>query len=435
MNDALLRELVPAVIGIVVRRGADFAAAEDAVQEALIRALETWPDDPPRDPQGWLVAAAWRKFLDSVRSESARQRRELAVEAEPVPGPAESTDDSLWLYFLCAHPSLSPGTAVALTLRAVGGLTTRQIAAAYLVPEATMAQRITRAKRQLAGQPLDRPGELGTVLRVLYLVFNEGYGGDVDPGSVSRLGRGCGRAQIPPGGVPGKPGSNPGSQASPGHHQTKSGPGLAPTPATKQTLSAEAIRLTRQLAAATDAPEVAGLLALMLLHHARRASRTGPGGRLVPLAEQDRSRWDTTLIAEGVDILQAALARDRLGEYQAQAAIAALHADAPSAAETDWVQIVEWYDELLELTASPVVRLNRAVAIGEADGPQAGLAELDKVDPAVPRYLAVRAYLLERAGDRERAADLYAEAAYAATNMPERDHLTRAAARLRGATT
>jgi RNA polymerase sigma factor (sigma-70 family) len=376
VNESLLRELVPAVIGVLVRRGADFAAAEDAVQEALIRALDTWPDDPPRDPKAWLVAAAWRKFLDAARAEYSRRGRELAVEVEPPPGPAPATDDSLWLYFLCAHPSLSPGSAVALTLRAVGGLTTRQIAAAYLVPEATMAQRISRAKRQITGLPLDRPGDLGTVLRVLYLVFNEGYSGDID-------------------------------------------------------LAAEALRLTRQLAALTDAPEVAGLLALMLLHHARRASRIGSGGRLVPLAEQDRSRWDTGLIAEGVDILQAALARDRLGEYQAQAAIAALHADAPSTAETDWVQIVEWYDELLQLTASPVVRLNRAVAVGEADGPQAGLAELSKVDPELPRYTAVRAYLLERAGDLDQAAELYAEASYAATSVPERDHLTRQSARVR----
>ncbi|MGV9673730.1 RNA polymerase sigma factor [Nocardia sp. NPDC003482] len=376
MNEALLRELVPAVIGVLVRRGADFASAEDAVQEALIRALASWPDDPPRDPKGWLVAAAWHKFVDATRSENARRGRELATEAEPPPGPVSGGDDSLWLYFLCAHPSLSPSSAVALTLRAVGGLTTRQIAAAYLVPEATMAQRISRAKRRLAGLPLDRPGDLPTVLRVLYLVFNEGYSGDVD-------------------------------------------------------LAAEAIRLTRQLAAATDDPEVAGLLALMLLHHARRASRLAPGGRLIPLAEQDRTRWDTALIAEGVTILQAALARDRLGEYQAQAAIAALHADAPSTAETDWVQIVEWYDELLRLTDSPVVRLNRAVAVGEADGAQAGLAELSKVTPDIPRYTAVHAYLLERAGDLPRAADLYVQAAEAATNAPERVHLTREAARVR----
>ncbi|WP_458690742.1 RNA polymerase sigma factor [Nocardia tengchongensis] len=376
MNEALLRELVPEVIGVLVRRGAEFAAAEDAVQEALIRALETWPDDPPRDAKGWLIAVGWRKFLDAARAETSRRGRELAVEVEPEAGPAPGTDDSLWLYFLCAHPSLSPGSAVALTLRAVGGLTTRQIAAAYLVPEATMAQRISRAKKRITGVPLNQPGDLSTVLRVLYLVFNEGYSGDVD-------------------------------------------------------LAAEAIRLTRQLAASTDEPEVAGLLALMLLHHARRASRTGPDGRLIPLAEQDRSRWDTVLIAEGVEILQSALAHDRLGEYQTQAAIAALHADAPSTAETDWVQIVEWYDELLLLTDSPVVWLNRAVAVGEADGPRAGLAALTDLDPDLPRLTAARAYLHERAGDLEQAAALYAEAARVATNVPERDHLTREAARVR----
>jgi RNA polymerase sigma factor (sigma-70 family) len=376
VNESLLREAVPAVIGVLVRRGADFAAAEDAVQEALIRALETWPHDPPRDAKGWLVATAWRRFLDAARAEASRRGRELAVEVTPPAGTVPATDDTLWLYFLCAHPSLSPGSAVALTLRAVGGLTTRQIATAYLVPEATMAQRISRAKRQISGLPLDQPGDLTMVLRVLYLVFNEGYSGDID-------------------------------------------------------LVAEAIRLTRQLAASTDEPEVSGLLALMLLHHARRASRTGPGGRLVPLAEQDRSRWDTGRITEGVAILQAALARDRLGEYQAQAAIAALHADAPSTSETDWVQIVEWYDELLLLTASPVVRLNRAVAVGEADGPRAGLAALAELDPELPRHAAARAYLLERAGDLEQAAALYAEASRSATNVPERDHLTREAARVR----
>ncbi|WP_242907526.1 RNA polymerase sigma factor [Actinomadura terrae] len=375
MDDAELRRLVPAVIGVLVRRGADFASAEDAVQEALIRALSTWPQDPPRDPKGWLVATGWRKFLDATRAAASRRDRELAVQVEPPAGPAPSTDDTLRLYFLCAHPSLPAASAVALTLRAVGGLTTRQIAAAYLVPEATMAQRISRAKRRITGQPLDRPGDLATVLRVLYLVFNEGYGGDVD-------------------------------------------------------LAAEAIRLTRQLAALAGEPEVAGLLALMLLHHARRASRTGPEG-LVPLARQDRTRWDTALIAEGVAILQAALARDRLGEYQAQAAIAALHADAPTAAETDWPQIVEWYDELLRLTDSPVVRLNRAVAVGEATGPRAGLAALADLAPDLPRRTAAAAYLHERAGDIALAADLYAQAARAATTVPERDHLTREAARVR----
>ncbi|MGA7669171.1 MAG: DUF6596 domain-containing protein [Nitrolancea sp.] len=376
MNESLLRELVPVVIGILVRRGADFASAEDAAQEALIRALETWPHDPPRDPKAWLVTVAWRRFLDAARAEASRRGRELALHVEPPAGPVPAMDDTLLLYFLCAHSSLSQDSAVALTLRAVGGLTTRQIATAYLVPEPTMAQRISRAKRRIAGQRLDQPGDLGTVLRVLYLVFNEGYGGDVD-------------------------------------------------------LAAEAIRLTRQLVRLTDVPEVAGLLALMLLHHARRASRIGPGGRLVPLTEQDRSRWDSGLIVEGVTILQAALARDQLGEYQVQAAIAALHADARTADETDWVQIVEWYDELLRITDSPVVRLNRAVAVCEADGPQAGMAALSCVSPDLPRYVAVTAYLHERAGDLELAAYLYAEASRTATSVPERDHLTREAARVR----
>ncbi|MBT2426896.1 RNA polymerase subunit sigma-24 [Streptomyces sp. ISL-112] len=375
MDELLLRSLIPGVLGVLVRRGADFAAAEDAVQDALIEAVRAWPDDPPRDPKAWLVTVAWRRFLDATRAESARRRREDAVEEEPAPGPASGTDDTLQLCFLCAHPSLTPSSAVALTLRAVGGLTTRQIAQAYLVPEATMAQRISRAKRTVSDVRFDRPGDVTTVLRVLYLVFNEGYSGDLD-------------------------------------------------------LAAEAIRLTRQLAAAIDHPEVAGLLALMLLHHARRAARTGPDGSLVQLAEQDRSRWDTVAIAEGVEILQAALARDRLGEYQAQAAVAALHADAPTAWETDWVQIVEWYDELAGLTDSPVVRLNRAVAVGEADGPRAGLAALAELDGALPRYAAVAAYLHERDGDLERAAQLYAEAARKAPNLAERDHLTRQAARL-----
>ena len=391
MNEVLLRDLIPAVTGVLVRRGADFAAAEDAVQEALIRALASWPRDPPADPKGWLITVAWRKFLDTTRTESSRQARETRVAAGPPPpgaspdgapaapaGPGGGADDTLQLYFLCAHPSLTPASAVALTLRAVGGLTTRQIAEAYLVPEATMAQRISRAKRTVAGVRFDAPGDLATVLRVLYLVFNEGYSGEID-------------------------------------------------------LADEAIRLTRQLTTMTPDEEASGLLALMLLHHARRAARMTPAGALVPLGEQDRSRWDTRLIAEGVAILQAALARDRLGEYQAQAAIAALHADAQTAAETDWVQIVEWYDELDRLTGNPVVRLNRAVAVGEADGAQAGLAALEQVGPDVPRRSAVEAYLRERAGDLALAARLYGDAARAATNRAERDHLTRQAARLHSA--
>ena len=375
MDEALLRTLTPAAIGILVRRGADFAAAEDAVQEALVEAVRRWPDEPPTDPKGWLVTVSWRKFIDAGRSESARRTREVRAEGEPAPGPAEAADDTLRLYFLCAHPSLTPASAVALTLRAVGGLTTRQIAQAYLVPEATMAQRISRAKRTVSGVRFNQPGDVATVLRVLYLVFNEGYSGDVD-------------------------------------------------------LAAEAIRLTRQLAAKINHEEVAGLLALMLLHHARRPARTGPDGRLVPLAEQDRSRWNTRMIAEGVDVLQKALARDRLGEFQAQAAIAALHADARTVEETDWVQAVEWYDELVRLTGSPVARLNRAVAVGEADGPRAGLAALAELDPALPRYAAAAAYLHERDGDPVTAARLYAAAARSAANVPERDHLTRQAARL-----
>lgn len=306
--EAGLRDLVPAVIGILVGRGADFAAAEDAVQDALVEALATWPSDPPRDRRGWLVTVAWRKFLDAVRAEGSRVRREERVAATALPEPGAvvaSEDDTLDLYFLCAHPDLSPSSAVALTLRAVGGLTTKQIAEAYMVPEATMAQRISRAKRTIAGQRLNRPGDLRSVLATLYLVFNEGHSGDID-------------------------------------------------------LVAEAIRLTRRLAAMTADTEVSGLLALMLLHHARRASRFGQDGRLIALADQDRARWDTALIAEGIGILQAALARDELGEYQAQAAIAALHADAGSVETTDWAQIVDWYDELLRLRDTPVIRLNRS---------------------------------------------------------------------------
>ncbi|HZX55809.1 MAG TPA: DUF6596 domain-containing protein [Ilumatobacteraceae bacterium] len=370
-----LRELAPRVLSVLVRRGADFATAEDALQEALIRALASWGDEMPDDPTGWLITVAWRAFLDMTRSETARRDREVRFDTEPPAGSIPSADDTLHLYFLCAHPDLTSSSAVALTLRAVGGLTTRQIAQAYLVPEATMAQRISRAKRTVSRAGVDRPGDLRTVMRVLYLVFNEGYSGDVD-------------------------------------------------------LAAEAIRLTRQLAALSDDPEVQGLLALMLLHHARHRSRTGPDGRIVPLADQDRNQWDTQLIAEGIEIAQAALARDQLGEYQAQAAIAALHADASSVDETDWVQIVEWYDELLRFADTPIVRLNRAVAVGEADGAPAGLAALASVGEDVPRREAVAAYLQEKNGNLELAARLYAVAARNAPNLAERDHQTRQAARL-----
>jgi RNA polymerase sigma factor (sigma-70 family) len=376
VDEAQLRDLIPGVLAALVHRGADFATAEDAVQEALIRAIEAWQKQPPADPKAWLITTAWRRFVDLARSETARRHRESQVSKEPPPGPAASVDDTLQLYFLCAHPSLTPSSAVALTLRAVGGFTTRQIAQAYLVPETTMAQRISRAKRTVSDVRLDEPGDLRTVLKVLYLVFNEGYSGDVD-------------------------------------------------------LAAEAIRLARQLASTTDDPEVAGLLALFLLHHARRPARMRADGGLVPLADQDRSLWRRDLIGEGVAVLQAALARDQLGEYQAQAAIAALHADAQTADETDWVQIVEWYDELVRLIDSPIVRLNRAVAVGEADGPQAGLAELAELDPSLPRHTASTAYLHERAGELDTAATLYAQAAAEAQNLAERNHLTLRAASLR----
>ncbi|WP_098465449.1 RNA polymerase sigma factor [Isoptericola jiangsuensis] len=373
----VLRAAGPRALAALVRRGAGFADAEDAVQEALLEAAARWPSDGvPRDPVAWLVTVSWRRFLDARRAAESRQRREERHDRLVPPGPTEQADDTLLLLSRCCHPDLGAAAAVALTLRAVAGLTTAQIARAHLVPEATMAQRISRAKRTLRGASFDRPGDVGSVLKVLYLMFSEGHAGEVD-------------------------------------------------------LADEAVRLTRQLAAATDDPEVDGLLALMLLTHARRAARWTADGALVALADQDRSRWDTDLVAEGVALLRGALARDRLGEYQAQAAIAALHDDAASAAETDWPQVLEWYDELLRLTPSPVVALNRAVAVGEVEGPGAGLAVLDGLDAGLPRFDAVAAYLTERAGDLPGAARRYARAAAAATSVPERDHLTVQAARLR----
>ena len=379
VDGAVLRVVGPQVLGVLVRRGHDFAAAEDALQEALIEAHRTWADRAPDDPKAWLVTVAGRKLVDAHRSEAARRRREDAALLEPPPGPTEQADDTLLLLFLCCHPALRPASAIALTLRAVGGLSTREIADAFLVPEATMAQRISRAKRTVAERPVAGPADVAVVLRVLYLMFNEGYGGRVD-------------------------------------------------------LAAEAIRLTRQLLLESDEPEVAGLLALMHLHHARRAARTGPGGALVPLDEQDRSRWDTAEIAEGVRILQAALAADRRGEYQIQAAIAALHDDAADAAETDWPQILEWYDELVAATDNPLARLNRAVAVGEVDGARAGLRATEGLDERLPGHAhldAVRAHLLERAGERAEAVALYLRAADRTRSTAERDHLTRRAAALR----
>ncbi|GIJ27440.1 RNA polymerase sigma factor [Micromonospora qiuiae] len=379
MNEDVVRVLAPQVLGVLVRRGNDFAAAEDAVQDALLEAYRSWGDAPPGEPLGWLLTVAGRKLIDARRSEAARRRREDTLNHEPEPGPAEQADDTLLLLFLCCHPALSPASAIALTLRAVGGLTTREIADAFLVPESTMAQRISRAKRTVSGQPFVQPSDVAVVLRVLYLMFNEGYSGRVD-------------------------------------------------------LSAEAIRLTRQLARACDEPEVAGLLALMLLHHARRAARTDEHGSLIPLDKQDRTRWNEAEIAEGVGILQAALARDRRGEYQLQAAIAALHDGARTAEETDWTQILAWYDELLDLTDSPVAALSRAVAVGEVDGPFAGLSAVEKLAARLGdhhRLDAVRARLHERAGHLDVAAEHYHRAAARARNTAERDYLTKQAARLR----
>lgn len=371
----MLRDLVPQVLSALIHRGADFAAAEDAVQEALLEAIRRWPHEPPNDAKGWLTAVAWNKFLDAARSDTARRRREDTVHAEPCAPPAPASDDTLQLYLLCAHPALSSSSAVALTLRAVGGLTTGQIAQAYLVPARTMAQRISRAKRKLVGARFTDPGGVATVLKVLYLIFNEGYSGDVD-------------------------------------------------------LVAEAIRLTRQVARHANHPEVLGLLALMLLTAARRPARATPDGSLIPLVDQDRTAWDSELIDEGTTVLQHALAREQLGEYQAQAAIAALHADAPTTQETDWTQIVEWYDELVSITHSPVARLNRALALGHAKSPEAGLAELRALPDSLPRHAAAAAYLQERRGDLAEAARLYAQAAIRASNLAERNYLMHQASRL-----
>src|SRR6476469_1730230 len=371
----------------MVRRGEDFDAAEDALQEALLEALRTWPEHPPRDPRAWLATVATRRLVDARRSEVARHRREEAISAEPPPAVTKEGDDTLFLLFCCCHPSLAPASQVALPLRAVGGLTTREIADAFYVPEATMAQRISRAKRTLAGPPaprLDRPGDLAVVLRVLYLVYTAGHAGRVD-------------------------------------------------------LAAEAIRLARQLTLATTEPEARGLLALMLLNHARLPARFDSDGRIVTLDRQDRGLWDTRQVAEGVRVLQSALAMQRPGRYQVEAAIAALHDDAASAEETDWPQILAWYDDLVALTDDPVRHdpaavLGRAVAVGHVLGPAAGLRETDRLREVIGerhRWHAVRGYLYELDGDLPAASSAYAEAAHRATNVAERDHLVRQAARAR----
>ena len=393
LDEGALRALVPRVLAGLVRRGEDFDAAEDALQEALLEALRVWPEHPPRDEHAWLVTVATRRLVDARRSEAARRRREETGAGEPdPPSPAftEEGDDTLFLLFCCCNPSLAPSSQVALTLRAVGGLTTAEIADAFYVPEATMAQRISRAKRTMRGRRLDQPGDLAVVLRVLYLIYTAGHAGRVD-------------------------------------------------------LAAEAIRLARQLTLATDEPEARGLLALMLLNHARLPARFDPGGRIVTLDRQDRGLWDTREIAEGVRVLQSALAMQtderRPGRYQAEAAIAALHDDAASAEETDWPQILGWYDDLVALTEDPVRRdpaavLGRAVAVGHVLGAAAGLRETERVREVIGerhRWHAVRGHLHELGGDLPAAAEAYAEAARLATNVAERDHLVRQAARARAA--
>jgi len=384
LDEGALRALVPGVLAGLVRRGEDFDAAEDALQDALLEALRVWPDHPPRNPRAWLTTVATRRLVDARRSEAARLRREEVTDAEPAAGATEEGDDTLFLLFCCCSPELAPASQVALTLRAVGGLTTRQIADAFFVPEPTMAQRISRAKRTLQGQRLDRPGDLAVVLRVLYLIYTAGHSGRVD-------------------------------------------------------LAAEAIRLARQLTLATAEPEAWGLLALMLLNHARLPARLDGQGRLVPLDRQDRSRWDTREIAEGVRVLQSALALERPGRYQIEAAIAALHDDAASAEETDWPQILAWYDDLVLLSDDPLrqdpaAMLGRAVAVGHVIGPRAGLAETDRLREMLGdrhRWHAVRGYLHELGGDLDAAASSYAEAARLATDVAERDHMVRQAARAR----
>jgi RNA polymerase sigma factor (sigma-70 family) len=382
--DQVVRSLAPQVLAGLLRRGEEFAAAEDAVQDAMVEALRVWPEHPPRDPHAWLAAVAMRRLIDARRSETARRRRERTTSIAAGQGPTEHGDDTLVLLFMCCHPDLSPASQIALTLRAVGGLTTREIADAFFVPEATMAQRISRAKRTLRNRSFTEPGDLAVVLRVLSLVYHAGHGRRND-------------------------------------------------------LTGDAIRLTRQLTHATPEPEARGLLALMLLQHARLPARTDAVGRFVALDEQDRSGWDTAEIAEGVAILQGALVEQRPGRYQILAAIAALHADAATSGETDWPQILEWYDDLVAASDEPdrddpAAVLNRAVAVGHVVGSTAGLAETERVRDVLgdrPQWFAVRAYLCELDGDFATAGEAYAAAAERTNEVAERDHLVRRAARAR----
>lgn len=405
----LLRELTPQALGAVVRRFHDFAAAEDAVQEASLAAALQWPSEGvPGNPRGWLIQVAARRMTDYLRSEEARRRREteaaiqsgyLAPSADVETGTDQ--DDTLTLLFMCCHPSLTPSSAIALTLRAVGGLTTAEIAHAFLVPEATMAQRISRAKASIkaSGVPFQLPTSqqqaqrLRAVLHVLYLIFNEGY-------------------------------------------TTSAGPHLQ-----RLELSREAIRLTRCVhTLLPDHGEVAGLLALMLLTDARRTARTGPEGELTPLTKQDRTLWDQTEISEGITLLTAALSKGSIGAYQLQAAIAAVHDEAARAEDTDWPQILALYELLKRMSDNPMVVLNHAIAAAMVHGPSQGLELLRALDSDARvaghyRLDAVRAHLLEMAGDQQAAITHYRIAAGRTTSIPERNYLMTQAARLSESTT
>ncbi|MFD8919818.1 RNA polymerase sigma factor [Streptomyces sp. NPDC059569] len=403
----LLRTLAPQVVGVLTRRFGDFDSAEDAVQEALLAAATQWPDEGmPRNPRGWLIQVASRRMTEQVRGEQARRRREdLAARqlpADRTTAPAADRedpadrDDSLVLLFLCCHPALSPTAAIALTLRCVGGLSTSQIARAFMVPETTMGQRISRAKQRIKASAVpfrmpegeERADRLVAVLHVLYLIFNEGYA-------------------------------------------TSEGPDLQ-----RVELSREAIRLTRAAhELLPDDSEVAGLLALMLLTHARSAARTGPDGELIPLAEQNRALWDARAIAEGTALLTVTLPKGPLGPYQVQAAVAAVHDEAATVEETDWPQILALYGVLEQLSASPVVSLNRAVAVAMVRGADAGLAIIEDLTAdgrlaGNHRLYVARAHLLEMAGDRQGALENYREAARRTTSLPERHYLTLRAARV-----
>ena len=395
----LLRQLAPQVLGTLVRRYGRFDLAEDAVQEALLAAALQWPEQGvPENPRGWLITVASRRLTDELRSDQARRRREETAAAQlPIDELPQQEDDTLALLFLCAHPALTPASQLALTLRAVGGLTTAEIARAFLVPEATIAQRISRAKQSIkeSGIPFSLPPEperaerLRVVLHVLYLIFNEGY-------------------------------------------TATSGPDLQ-----RSELTAEAIRLAREVRRLLpEDGEVAGLLALMLLTDARRPARTRPDGSLVPLAEQDRRLWKRACIDEGVGLVTAALTDKPLGPYQLQAAIAAVHGEAAPAEDTDWPQIVALYELLERVSPNPMVTLNHAVAVAMVQGPEAALERLSTLDDDARvathhRLDAVRAHLLEMAGDRAAARAGYLAAARSTTSLPERRYLEGRAALLR----